>query len=179
MKRLTTILSAALFGMFMMSSCCNCDKDHQCQCQCKGEGEASCQTECTDKPFGEGKCPREGMRQGMPPCPTQGGCPKMKAQMEKWMKFDSLSVDEQKALLKERKEAIDKMQAEMEAKKAEMEQKWANFDSLTIEEQKQLIDMKSGPMFGPHKGFPKGPRTEGMRGDKRGHKHHGPRPERN
>ena len=103
----------------------------------------------------------------------------MKAQMEKWMKFDSLSVDEQKALLKERKEAIDKMQAEMEARKAEMEQKWANFDSLTIEEQKQLIDMKSGPMFGPHKGFPKGSRPEGMHGDKRGHKHHGPHPERN
>ena len=46
----------------------------------------------------------------------------MKAKWEKWMKFDSLSKEEQIAILKEKKAEIDKREAEIAAKKAEMEQ---------------------------------------------------------
>lgn len=157
-----------------MSSCCKCDK--QCACQCSKQDEAKCQSECPNQPCEDQKGRPERM---MPKGPHKGecrrGCPEeMKAKMEKWMKFDSLTVDEQKELIKERKAEID----QMEAKKAELEQKWADFDNLTIEEQKQLIDMKSCPMFGFRKGCHKGPHPgAGMHGGKRGPKHHGPRPD--
>lgn len=149
MKKSFVFLMTVLLGLFMMSSCCKCDKNSQCKCdnccQCKC-AEAS--DECSksrkhSKPDFNGeefpdKCPF-----------AEEANPEMKAKWEKWMKFDSLSKEEQIAILKEKKAEIDKREAEMAAKKAEMEQKWANFDSLSIEEQKQLIDMKM-----PHKMFP-------------------------
>ena len=69
--------------------------------------------------------------------------PEMAEKMAKWMNFDSLSVEEQKALIAERKAEIDARGAERKAKKAEMEEKWANFDKLSIEEQKQLLDQRN------------------------------------
>ncbi len=177
MKNLVTIISTTLFSAIMMSSCCNCDKNEQGQCPNK-EGE-NIEAGCPDKPFCDKKGP-DGRKHGGPhrgECRGEfpGGFPGMDEKMEKWMKFDSLSVDEQKELIKERKAQID----EMEAKKAELEQKWADFDNLTIEEQKQLIDMKSCPMFGFRKGCHKGPHPgAGMHGEKRGPKHHGPRPDK-
>ena len=127
MKKLVTILSTALFSAIMMSSCCNCDKNSQGQCPNK-EGE-NIEAGCPDKPFCDKKGP-DGRKHGVPhrgECRGEfpGGFPGMDEKMEKWMKFDSLTVDEQKELIKERKAQID----EMEAKKAEMEQKWANFDN--------------------------------------------------
>ena len=177
MKKLVAILSTALFSAIVMSSCCNCDKNKQGQCPNK-ECE-NIEAGCPDKPFCDKKGP-DGRKHGGPHKGEfrgefPGGFPEMDANMMKWMKFDSLSVDEQKELIKERKAQID----EMEAKKAELEQKWADFDNLTIEEQKQLIDMKSCPMFGFRKGCHKGPHPgAGMHGEKRGPKHHhGPRPD--
>ena len=83
--------------------------------------------------------------------------PEMAEKMAKWMNFDSLSVDEQKALIAERKAEIDAREAERKAKKAEMEEKWANFDKLSVEEQKELLDQrnhipffKKGMMFKHH-----------------------------
>jgi hypothetical protein len=69
--------------------------------------------------------------------------PDMAEKMAKWMNFDSLSVEEQKALIAERKAEIDAREAERKAKKAEMEEKWANFDKLSVEEQKQLLDQRN------------------------------------
>lgn len=162
MKKIVMLVLATLSVAILATSCCNCDKDGKC---CKKEGK-----EFPQGPNGE--CP------GMPgkPMPNGGpemGCPEMKACHEKMAKFDSLSVDEQKAFLKEMKENIDKREAEMAAKKAEMDAKWANFDNLSVEEQKELVMMKCpGKKPGEcHKdGKFDGPRPEG------GH-HGGPRPE--
>lgn len=166
-----------LFSAIMMSSCCNCDKN--CQGQCPNKEGENIEAGCPDKPFCDKKGPdgrrHRGPQRGECRGEFPGGFPGMDEKMEKWMKFDSLSVDEQKELIKERKAKID----EMEAKKAELEQKWADFDNLTIEEQKQLIDMKSCPMFGFRKGCHKGPHPgAGMHEGKRGPKHHGPRPDK-
>lgn len=154
-------LSVAAFLMAMATSCCNCKKDEKCEGAkpCKSEcvcpSEADCPKACDDKcerPFPKDrKDMKKGHRHhGMRKMHHRDMNPEHKAQFEKWMNFDSLSVDEQKALIAERKAAIDKREAEIAAikaeKKARMEEikkKWENFDNLSIEEQKELIDMKS------------------------------------
>lgn len=162
------LVAACLMGAFLATSCCNCDKGKDACCKEK--------MECPQGPEGpKPGCCKEGRPEG-PMCGGEGRCEmseEQKAQCEKWMKFDSLSVDEQKALIKERKAEIDQREAEMAAKKAEFEAKWANFDNLSIEEQKQLIDMKSCPKKmgckkgGCHKGGPRpdGPKPEGPKPD--------------
>lgn len=167
-------LSVAAFLMAMATSCCNCKKDKACN------GAKECSKECVDK----NACPGEekpgvcldgdrrhgmgpGRHHGMRKSHHRGMTPEQMAQIEKWMKFDSLSVDEQKAMIAERKAAIDKREAEIAAmraeKKARMEEineKWKNFDKLSIEEQKELIDMKSFKFRHARNMHPKGPRGE-------------------
>ena len=70
-----------------------------------------------------------------------------KAECEAWKNFDSLTAEEQEALVNKKKEAIDQMKAEREArekemaeKKAAFEAKWANWDQLTTAEKKALLD---------------------------------------
>mgnify|MGYP003293213093 CR=1 FL=1 len=152
-------LSVAAFMVTMATSCCNCKKDKACN------GSNECPKECVEKSECQGEAmpcpgmnPEAGRRHGMGPgrhhgmrkSHHRGMNPEQMAQVEKWMTFDSLSVDEQKALIAERKAAIDKREAEIAAmraeKKARMEEineKWKNFDKLSVEEQKELIDMKS------------------------------------
>lgn len=171
MKKVILFAATGVMAAFLATSCCKCDK------KCDRNVPP---TECPGAPEHGPKGP-QGMMPGcpngeMPECPNGkrpecpfGGeiTPEKKEICDKFMKFDSLSVDEQKAVLKSIKADIDQREAEMAAKKAEMEQKWANFDNLTVEEQKQLIDMKSqcgkmGPKQcgkpgegKPHKGGPR------------------------
>ncbi len=162
MRNLLVLVSACVMGAIFATSCCNCDK--------KGDKPCCDKKECRDEPRGPQGCPFQEGR-GPEDCPNM--TPEQKARFEKWAKFDSLSVDEQKALLKERKAEIDAREAEKAAKKAELEQKWADFDNLSVEEQKQLIDMKSccgkrGPKCDRPKG-PQGPKDrpccKGPKGD--------------
>ena len=170
MKKVIMLAVAALGAALLATSCCNCDKNGKC---CK-EGK--------DMPQGpEGaQCP-QGPRGERPAGPMPGECcpaenPEMKACCEKWAKFDSLSVDEQKAFLKEQKENIDKREAEMAAKKAEMDAKWANFDNLSVDEQKELIMMKCPKKGGMH--APKGPKGDECQGPRpEGGHRGGPRPD--
>lgn len=172
MKKVLVFATTALVGLFLATSCCNCGKDGKC---CKNQENQEAQEEEfneEDMPeldaqvrprHGRGHGPHGGMRPG---CQMEEMTPEMKEKCQKWMKFDSLSVEEQKALLLEKKAEIDKREAEIAAKKAEMEQKWANFEQLSIEEQKQLIEMKS--FGGMMKMRPKRPM-----GDHHGAPHHG------
>lgn len=157
MKKLFLLLASFVMIAFFATSCCNCDKGCPKKDECVKE-EMSCQKEGRHHGPKHHKGHPDGKRgdmkhHGDKDCKWS---PEQKEMCQKWMKFDSLSTDEQKALLKERKAMIDKREAdwaakkaEMEQKKAEMEQKWANFDNLSIEEQKQLIEWKS---FCPKKG---------------------------
>ena len=115
------------------------------------------------------------------PMSEMGPCPKMKfdkkqckENFEKWAKFDSLSEDEQKALIKETKKAIDDRQAKRKAYRDSIEALWNDFDNLSLEQQKDLLMKKMhGPK--PH-GFHKGPKPCNKDFHK-GHGHKGPRPE--
>lgn len=176
MKKVFAIVAVAA-SMLFATSCCNC--------KCNKEG-AQCEQKC-DRPCDKGEGPRHhgpkgegefGPRhhEGRPDGPMggpqgefKGGPrhhqmnPEMAEKIGKWMNFDSLSVEEQKALIAERKAAIDSIEAAKKAKKAEMEEKWANFDKLSIEEQKQLLDQKNHMPFhkkGMRHGHPGGPRGE-------------------
>jgi hypothetical protein len=142
------------------TSCCNCDKECPQKDKCEKSEMMEHHGPKHHKGHHDGKNRHHDGRKGGAdfhgPKKECNWSPEQKEMFEKWMKFDSLSTDEQKALLKERKAMIDKREAdwaakkaEMEQKKAEMEQKWANFDNLSIEEQKQLIEWKS---FCPKKG---------------------------
>lgn len=172
MKKVFAIVAVAA-SMLLATSCCNC--------KCNKEG-AQCEQKC-EKPCDKGEGPRHhgprgegefGPRhhEGHPGGPRHHEMnPEMAEKIGKWMNFDSLTVEEQKALIAERKAAIDSIEAARKAKKEEMEQKWANFDKLSIEEQKQLLDQRNHMPFhkkGMRHGRPGGP----------GH-HGGPRPEKN
>ncbi len=120
MKKLSFLIATCVC-VAMLSSCCNCDK------RC-------------DAPKGpKGGEPKEMCKGGMP-APECDMPAELKADFDKWMKFDELSADEQKALIAKRKADIDKREAERKA----FEEKWANFDNLSIAEQKEVIDIKSG-----------------------------------
>jgi len=67
---------------------------------------------------------------------------------EKWAKFDSLSIDEQKELIAQKKGFIEQKREELKAKIAECEQKFAGFDTLSIADQKALLDQ--GCCFAKH-----------------------------
>ncbi len=120
------LLALAAVCCFLFASCCNCNKEKAAPC----EGEKQ---ECA-------------MKKGDKPC-----CKEMteeqKAECEAWKNFDSLTAEEQEALVNKKKEAIDQMKAEREAKEKEMaekkaafEAKWANWDQLTTAEKKALLD---------------------------------------
>lgn len=176
MKKVFAIVAVAA-SMLLATSCCNC------KCKCNEEG-ATCEQKCDKGEKGEGHHRHghgdadhrhEGNHPGGPRhhegAPGEFGHrrhqmnPEMAEKIGKWMNFDSLSVDEQKALIAERKAAIDSIEAARKAKRAELDEKWANFDKLSIEEQKQLLDQKNHMPF--HR-----------KGMKHGH-HGGPRGERN
>lgn len=143
---------------------------------------ASCSSNDTcDKP-----CRKDCKREFRKECRMKKPCNK---QFEKWVKFDSLSEDEQKALIKETKKAIDDRQAKRKAYRDSIEALWNDFDNLSLEQQKDLLMKK---MHGPkphgfhkgpkpcnkdfHKGHgPKGPRPEGPCPN--GPRPHGPRPD--
>lgn len=144
MKKVFSIV--AVVSMLFATSCCNCN------CKCNQEG-AQCEQKC-DKPCDRGDRPRHHGHEDGESGPRRGEGhrggprhhqmnPEMAEKMAKWMNFDSLSVEEQKALIAERKAEIDAREAERKAKKAEMEEKWANFDKLSVEEQKQLLDQRN------------------------------------
>ena len=165
MRKLLVLVSACVMGAFFATSCCNCDK--------KGDKPCGDKKECRDEPRGPEGCPFQEGR-GPENCPKM--TPEQKEKIEKWAKFDSLTVDEQKVLLKERKAEIDAREAEKAAKKAEFEQKWADFDNLSVEEQKQLIDMKSCcGKRGPKCDRPRGPQGPEGRPCCKGPKGDGPK----
>lgn len=158
MKRFfLTIVSCAMIALGA-TSCCNCDKECPQKDKCEKTEMMEHHGPKHHKGHHDGKNRHHDGRKGGAdfhgPKKECNWSPEQKEMFEKWMKFDSLSVEEQKALLKERKAMIDKREAEFAAKKAEMEQKWADFDNLSVEEQKKLIEWKS---FGPKKGGFKGP----------------------
>lgn len=165
MKKVFSIVAIAM-GMLVATSCCkcncNCNKENaQCEQKCdKGEGPRHHEGRPGHHHDGqEGPRHHEGHQGG----PRHHMNPEMAEKIGKWMNFDSLSVEEQKALIAERKAAIDSMEAVRKAKKAEMDEKWANFDKLSIEEQKQLLDHKNHMPFhkrGMRHGHPGGPRGE-------------------
>lgn len=157
MRKLFLLATTGLMAALLATSCCQCGKNNKC---CANEEGAPIEAEMRPMHHGHGGShhgPRdmkpECQGEEMKGCPTMNagpGCPlggeitpEKKALCEKFMKLDSLSVEEQKEVLKAIKAEIDQREAEMAAKKAEMEQKWVNFDNLTVEEQKELIMMKS------------------------------------
>lgn len=102
---------------------------------------ASCSSNDTcDKP-----CRKDCKREFRKECRMKKPCNK---QFEKWVKFDSLSEQEQKELIQETKKAIDDREAKRKAYKDSIEALWNNFDNLTIEQQKSLLKHK---MHGFHK----------------------------
>lgn len=182
MRKLFLLATTGLMAALLATSCCQCGKNNKC---CANEEGTPIEAEMRPMHPQPGHGPQHGPKDMKPCCPMEGdkrdcpmmnaapGCPlggeitpEKKALCEKFMKFDSLSVEEQKEVLKAVKADIDQREAEMAAKKAEMEQKWANFEQLSIEEQKQLIEMKS--FGGMMKMGPKRPM-----GDHHGAPHHG------
>ena len=133
---------------------------------------ASCSSNDTcDKP-----CRKDCKREFRKECRMKKPCNK---QFEKWIKFDSLSEQEQKELIQETKKAIDNREAKRKAYRDSIEALWNDFDNLSLEQQKDLLMKK---MHGPkphrfhkgpkpcnkdfHKGHgPKGPRPHGPRPD--------------
>ncbi len=152
MKKL--VLIATAIGMAVLATSC-CNKNGECKCPCCQQCEQKCE-------MGE----PEGCPQKHHPCPKGMNEEEMKARHEKfcemeakWAKFDSLSADEQKALIAEKKAKIDERDSMIKAAREEFEAKWANFDNLTVEEQKMLLDAK---MSFQHNGrFHKGHREMG------------------
>ena len=107
---------------------------------------ASCSSNDTcDKP-----CRKDCKREFRKECKMKKPCNK---EFEKWVKFDSLSEQEQKELIQETKKAIDNREAKRKAFKDSIDALWNDFDNLTIDQQKSLLKHK---MHGFHKpGFGK------------------------
>lgn len=123
MKKL--VLFVSLMGMMVLSSCCNCNK------KCDGQEKGACPDQ---KPACEMRhqCTKDKEGQPGPKCEL----------MEKWAKFDEMSLDEQKALIKETKAGIDKRDSIRRAQREEFKKNWENFDNLSIDEQKALLQQK-------------------------------------
>jgi hypothetical protein len=123
---------------------------------------ASCSSNDTcDKP-----CRKDCKREFRKECRMKKPCNK---QFEKWVKFESLSEQEQKELIQETKKAIDNREAKRKAYRDSIEVLWNDFDNLSLEQQKDLLMKK---MHGPKpRGFHKGPKPC----NKDFHKGHGPK----
>lgn len=105
---------------------------------------ASCSSNDTfDKPCRK-TCKRELRKE----CRMKKPCNK---EFEKWAKFDSLSEAEQKELIKNAKESIDKKEAKRKAFKDSIDALWKDFDNLTIDQQKSLLKHKMHGFHKPHK----------------------------
>ena len=127
-----TILVTAILGLVALGSCCDkhckdentCCKN-ECKCECKA-GDKDCKKACDKGEFAK----------------FHKHCKEMGELEKRWAKFDSLSVDEQKALIAEKKAKIDERDSMIKAAREEFEAKWANFEKLSVEEQKMLLDAK-------------------------------------
>lgn len=132
---------------------------------------ASCSSNDTcDKP-----CRKDCKREFRKECKMKKPCNK---QFEKWVKFDSLSEQEQKELIQETKKAIDNREAKRKAYKDSIDALWNDFDNLSVDQQKSLLMHKMRGVHKPHKfnkhhkgmqkdfkKCPKGPRPECPRAD--------------
>ena len=133
MKTLVKIASVICVAL-MATSCCNC-----C-CNDKESGK------CCDK--GNKECFEKGPRHGHhKPCPQM--MEEMKALDAQWAKFDSLSADEQQAVI---------------AKQKEMSQKRVEFAEKCMKDGKCPKDSMKCHRGSGHHG-PKGPRPDGPRPD--------------
>ena len=122
------VLLAGIVNLVLLSSCCN-GKKEDCQKHCcKGENKEMSSRCC--------KMSEEERNE-------------LAYLQEKWVKFDSLSVEEQKDLIAKKKAFIDKREAEIKAVRDSFDAKWTNFKNLTIAEQKALLDQKDAFMKGP------------------------------
>jgi hypothetical protein len=121
MKKLMMI---AMVGLFIFAACGNKTKE-------AAPAEAPQPKEC---------------QKGDEPC-----CPEMtaeqKADCEAWKSWDTQTAEKKQELVAKRKEFIDKMIVEREAKKAEMEAKMADYkaklatwEKLSVDQQKALVD---------------------------------------
>ena len=135
---------------------------------------------CSSNDTCEKQCPKDFKGDFKKECRMKRPC--NKEDFEKWVKFDSLSEQEQKELIQETKNAIDNREAKIKAYKDSIDALWNDFDNLTIEQQKSLLKHK---MHGFHKsGFDKPGFHKHHKGPKhckkdfhKGHGPKGPRPE--
>ena len=98
---------------------------------------ASCSSNDTcDKP-----CRKDCKRESRKECRMKKPC---NQQFEKWVKFDSLSEQEQKELIQETKKAIDDREAKRKAYIDSINALWNDFDNLSVEQQK---DRAFGSVF--------------------------------
>ena len=134
---------------------------------------ASCSSnDICDKP-----CRKDCKREFRKECKMKKPCNK---EFEKWVKFDSLSEQEQKELIQETKKAIDNREAKRKAYKDSIDALWNDFDNLSVDQQKSLLMHKMRGEHKPHKFHkhhkgmhckkdfkkcPKGPRPECPRAD--------------
>lgn len=172
MKKIIKLGLVSLLAVMVAS----CSSNETCDKQCPNDFNGDFKKECRMKK------------------PSKEEMEKCKENFEKWVKFDSLSEQEQKELIQETKKAIDNREAKRKAYKDSIDALWKDFDNLTIEQQKSLLMHKMHgfhkPVFGkpgfhkdghhkPHKmkdckkdfkKCHKGPRPDGCH-------HKGPRPE--
>lgn len=128
MKKIVLLLG--IVSLVLLSSCCN-GKKGDCQKTCSKEEKKEAQM--------SSRCCKMSDEQ-------KNECVSFQ---EKWVKFDSLSVEEQKELIAKKKDFIDKREAEIKAARDSFDAKWTNFKNLTIAEQKALLDQKDGFMKCP------------------------------
>lgn len=121
MKKIIKLGLIALLGVMVVSCSSTGEETKECKRRCHKDGPDKCMM--------------------MKPCPKE---------FEKWAKFDSLSEEEQKALIKTAKENIDKREAKIKAYKDSINALWNNFDNLTIEQQKSLLMKKMHGFGKPH-----------------------------
>ncbi|MBR2369360.1 MAG: hypothetical protein IKA83_04305 [Paludibacteraceae bacterium] len=132
---------------------------------------------CSSNDTCDRQCRKDCKREFRKECKMKKPCNK---QFEKWVKFDSLSEQEQKELIQETKKAIDNREAKRKAYKDSIDALWKDFDNLSVDQQKSLLMHKMRGEHKPHKFHkhhkgmhckkdfkkcPKGPRPECPRAD--------------
>lgn len=122
MKKMIKLGIVSLLAIMVASCSSNDTCDRQCRKDCKREFRKECRMK---KP-----CNKE---------------------FEKWVKFDSLSEQEQKELIQETKKAIDNREAKRKAYKDSIDALWKDFDNLSVDQQKSLLMHKMRGVHKPHK----------------------------
>ena len=115
-----SIVFLSFVAAIAMWSCGGKNTQSEGECQDSADMKQECQKECADKD----------------------------AILEKWAKFDSLTVEEQEALLAKRAECFAKkkaaaeseMSASMKKVMTEVDAEWAKFEKMTIAEKKAFFD---------------------------------------